>query len=734
MVKGYDEETQKFKIGVILSGDITDIGYNFMVNQARVDMEKLYENVFTKSKSYIMGPGPTIKACTEFVNEKYDLIIGSSFEHIDGIFECAKTYPNSKFLARGVEAAANYPNIGFIGFNPSVGHYLMGYYSALFSKKGVIGNVSPGLPSFSYATVNAYYLGAIAANPNTKVVSIETGSWFDRDLAIGATKKLFEEGCDVICQTQDDASVPETAIEAGGFGLGTSGFPIGTYLGQQIGGSIIYNLTNCFSLFTKMVLDNTWEQKVFYGDIGDTMSMGDYSSRINPSVIAKVEVEIERLLNVTKEKGRSAQPYYCQDLNKEMFPNDPQVQKTGCISEDQLFLSPLIYSTVKNLGSYTIEPKHVTYSSVLYGFSITVAVFGLITVLMLVGIYMFKDTKIIRSASPIFCMAILVGGLTVYAGIIVWVQDPNTALCRARVWLISLGYTIMISCMVVKNFRIWLIFDNPLLRKLKITNSKLFPYIAAIMCLNCVILAIYTGIGDIRSERSFGQDGLDRYSYLNTCKQNRSGNILLYILLIYHGISLLVGCFVSWKIRVVDIREFNESKPIANTLYAIGFCLFIIIPLMVSKQSLEGQNIIICASALFTTTSSLIILFLPKFWRLYTKGLDADPFSSSSTMSFAASVSKKVPSSSNYHTGHTAGNSGGNAGNSKSNVEVEMDSVSETSDDSDLPARLSPQQIQQIQQGTSAQPSAENLNTTEQNANGGNSDPNVVGDDESNQV
>ncbi|EFA83418.1 G-protein-coupled receptor family 3 protein [Heterostelium album PN500] len=610
-------------LAVMLSGVVGDLGFNYMVNIARVNTERqlnlrgtlLLENILTEN---------TVDTVEGLVKKNYQLIICSSFDHTGGCYKMAAKYKNVNFLLRDIPcqkvgdgSCNNLPsNVGTIMMDLGFPQYIIGYIAGLVSKNHSVGIVVPGLPTFSYSTANAFMIGVTKAVadyglPASKVYTVETGSWLDVDRERGATQKLIDLNVDVIGMSSDDLTVQQVAIENGAYTFGTSGYPVFNVLGESILTSVLTDWTATFINATRMVMNGNWSSYSWQGEYstGD-LTMDIYSHIVDNVTMSRIQQE---LTNIRTSVNQTIQPYNCHILYKQSgYP----VDSNNCVPYQSLLDSPTLLKGIEGLGLYEIPVVHKPIGrSITLGFSITTGIVAFVAVLMLLGVIIFKSTKILKSASPVFCMAIIVGGLLVFSGIIIWVQEPDTSLCRAR-------------------------YCNPRLKRLKITNKTLLPYILALIILNCIILAVMTGIGKIESIRSFGTDGLSTYQYRNMCDQKLSGNIVLYILLGYHGIMLLVGCFVSWKIRIVEIPEFNESKPIANTLYAISFCLFIIIPLIVSQNGLDSQVIVICASALFTTASSLVILFVPKFWRLYTKGVNADPFSSSSTNTFVASVGK----------------------------------------------------------------------------------------------
>ncbi|GAM18600.1 hypothetical protein SAMD00019534_017750 [Acytostelium subglobosum LB1] len=631
------------KAALLLSGNFRDVGFNYACNQAFMEMESALQlNGRTRVVNDINSYEQTTDAINALIRDGFNFIIGSSIEHMGSLNDNAPKNPDAFFLVRWMTTPAA-PNIRNIFIDFGIGHYLQGYFAALQTKTQQIGIITPGPPAFGYVTANSFYLGAMAYNDKVKVHSIETGSWNpDIEIAEGATNYLIDLGVDVLTNSQDDLTVQQVASLRNTTSFGTSGASISKLLGSTILTSIITNWAPCYLAAAKDIVEGNWNHPTgLYNNIGvyfGTLAEGGikldtpYSYMVSNDTISKMDTLMTKLKNISQED----QPYTFNPIYAESPYNSSR------LNEFILLKSEFLLPGVVNHHRYVIPPtEYKVTNSIKYGFSITAGIVGFLALLIMIALVIFRKTNIMRSASPLFCILIVFGGMLIYTGVILWVQDPTAALCRARVWMLSLGYTILLGNMVIKNFRIWLIFDNPHLKRLKITNAKLFPWLCGIVLINCTILAAWTGVGEINANPFYGFEGIRQYDYRTVCDSNHDGNTVLYILLIYHAVLLVIGCFVSWKIRVVDISEFNESKPIANTLYAISFCLFIIIPLMVAQQNYDGKIIIICASAIFTTASALAILFVPKFWRLYTKGLDADPFSSSKSLSFGNSTMQR---------------------------------------------------------------------------------------------
>ena len=78
----------------------------------------------------------------------------------------------------------------------------------------------------------------------------------------------------------------------------------------------------------------------------------------------------------------------------------------------------------------------------------------------------FVTTPIIRIASPVFCGIIFLGGWMQLAAAYTYLQKPTDATCMVPVWLEMVGFVMMLSAIVVKNYRLWKMFK---------TTHKFFP-------------------------------------------------------------------------------------------------------------------------------------------------------------------------------------------------------------------------------------------------------------------
>ncbi|KAN0029271.1 hypothetical protein ACTFIV_011154 [Dictyostelium citrinum] len=624
---------KEFKMLTLLTAQVDDLGFNNMINQGRIEVAKGM-NIEDSRLLVVDGYNETFNQLLPIVqNDNIDLVICSSSGHLQACRAIAEMYIDSttiktQFLVRGSSLPTK--NLIYISYNYASANYISGYFSALFSKTGKIGFVSPGAAANNNDSfVYAFWIGARQVNPNIKFYYYNIGNYLDVDKTVAATNDLLDLGCDVVGNTLDDFSTGDASIARGFSAIGTNGFPQRHVYGENVIYSYSYNWTKYFLPIAESVKSGNTNNSQWYADFNFDENKNffhlDYGFEVNQDILDKMNTEIDYL----KRTDRFSHPYYCNDLipqyaNENGFKLvniDNITLPIGCISHQTFLQINKPFPGMTYLGNYKIKLVEVEFSqSVQYGFSITTGVLIAIAIIMMIGIVKYKGTPSIRSASPIFLNFILAGGIIVYIGIIVWVGPASNHQCNARLWLVTLGFSTLIGSLVVKNFRIWLIFDNPELKSISITNYQLFPWVGACLVINIILMAILTSVGDLREIDAQGIDSLGKYEFMKVCKMNSSGASTLYTILAYFAALLLVGVFVSWKIRIVDIQEFNESKAIANTLYAISFCLFVIVPLMISPQDKQSETIVLCTAGLFITTAALLIVFTPKFWRVFTLG------------------------------------------------------------------------------------------------------------------
>ncbi|WP_417719434.1 BMP family lipoprotein [Salipiger sp.] len=153
------------------------------------------------------------QALRRFAEAGFNPVVTTGFSMSSPIASVAADYPDTKFVTiDGFVDPGEHPNVLSILFSEHEGSYLVGMMAAMASESGTVGFVGgmdiPLIRKFACG----YAQGALAVNPDAKVISNMTGTtpaaWNDPVKGSELTKAQISQGADVIYAA------------AGGTGLG----------------------------------------------------------------------------------------------------------------------------------------------------------------------------------------------------------------------------------------------------------------------------------------------------------------------------------------------------------------------------------------------------------------------------------------------------------------------------------------------------------------------------------
>ncbi|MGH1355753.1 MAG: BMP family lipoprotein [Thalassovita sp.] len=165
------------------------------------------------------------QALRRFAEAGANPIITMGFGMADPLSSVAPDYPDTKFVAVDV-TWLDVPNIRQIGFAEHEGSYLVGMLAAMASKSGTVGFVGGmDIPLIRHFACG-YAQGAMAVNPDTKIVANMTGTtpaaWNDPVKGSELTKAQISQGADVIYAAAGGTGVGvlQTAADEGILSIG----------------------------------------------------------------------------------------------------------------------------------------------------------------------------------------------------------------------------------------------------------------------------------------------------------------------------------------------------------------------------------------------------------------------------------------------------------------------------------------------------------------------------------
>ncbi|MEG0941775.1 MAG: BMP family ABC transporter substrate-binding protein [Oscillospiraceae bacterium] len=213
-----------FKVGVVMIGDESDMGYNYNHVVGIKEMQK--ELGLTDDQIIYKANTPEGSECETAIRELVEagckVIFANSFGHEAYMVEVAAEYPDIQFChATGFKSATdeldNTHNY-FAAIHEA--RYLAGIAAGLKTANNHLGYVAAKPFAEVISGFTAFYLGAKSVNPDVTMDVIYTNEWSDATLEAQAAQALIDGGCDVISQHSDTTAPATTAEKNGVFQVG----------------------------------------------------------------------------------------------------------------------------------------------------------------------------------------------------------------------------------------------------------------------------------------------------------------------------------------------------------------------------------------------------------------------------------------------------------------------------------------------------------------------------------
>ncbi|KAL0279151.1 UNVERIFIED_CONTAM: hypothetical protein PYX00_000765 [Menopon gallinae] len=170
----------------------------------------------------------------------------------------------------------------------------------------------------------------------------------------------------------------------------------------------------------------------------------------------------------------------------------------------------------------------------------------------------YGNVKVVRAASPVLLRFITLGAFFIYCTPIVMYPTPNLGTCTLRVWLREIGFSLTYGALMLKTWRISVIFHVRSAKPIRITDFDLLKRLGMIVGVFCVFLIIRTLVAP--PVVITGRTADDLKAYL--CRTDWWD----------HSFTSLEVLFLIWGIRLCIVvrkapSEFNESRFISMAIY-----------------------------------------------------------------------------------------------------------------------------------------------------------------------
>ncbi len=246
------------KVGFITVGPKDDWGYNYAHDQGRLEVDKnMGKEVETTIVEKIPEGAEVERVMERMIADGTKLIFPTSYGYLDPALRVAERHPEVVFMHCG--GFKNSKNLGTYFAYIHEPMYVAGFVAGKTTKTNKMGFVAAHPIPQVLRNINAFALGARAANPKATVSVVWTNNWYDPAKEAEATNGLIDQGADVVSMHQDSPiTVVQTAEKRGVYTVGyhadVSQFaPKGWLTGAR------WNWGPLYTQIAKSVQDGSWK-------------------------------------------------------------------------------------------------------------------------------------------------------------------------------------------------------------------------------------------------------------------------------------------------------------------------------------------------------------------------------------------------------------------------------------------------------------------------------------------
>lgn len=238
----------------------------------------------------------------DYASKGYDIIFGTTFEHMDPLLNVAKDYPNIKFEhCSGFKTGTNMRNYFERMYQ---GEYLAGYMAGLMGFKNVGTVATQPIPE-PIRGINAFTIGlkkgldeaGISYDPEKLNTVVWLKSWRDAANETILAETLVARKHDLIRQMADTPDSAAAACAAGTPAIGY-GEDVAQYGADCALVSTTWNWGQWYVKVVEQVMNNSWTNEPYWGGMeDDAIQLASFNPAVPKEVQDKVLAEQEKLKN-----------------------------------------------------------------------------------------------------------------------------------------------------------------------------------------------------------------------------------------------------------------------------------------------------------------------------------------------------------------------------------------------------------------------------------------------------
>ncbi len=290
----------KLKVAFALLSTIHDMGWTTAHYNGIEYLKRELKNQVAVDYTENVQAADTERVVRNYAKSGYDIIFGTTFEHMDPMLMVAKDFPNTVFEhCSGYKTAKN---MGTYFARMEQAEYLAGYMAGLMGFKNVGTVATQPIPE-PIRGINAFTLGLRRGlkegnhphDPAKVNTVVWLKKWLDPINEVVLAETLINQQHDLIRQMADTPDSARTAcykkVPAVGYGLDVTKFGADCALA-----STMWNWGPYYVDAVKRVMNRTWKpQEIYWGFQENLILLSPFHSSVPKPVQDKVLAELKKM-------------------------------------------------------------------------------------------------------------------------------------------------------------------------------------------------------------------------------------------------------------------------------------------------------------------------------------------------------------------------------------------------------------------------------------------------------
>ncbi|KAF9148954.1 hypothetical protein BG015_009276, partial [Linnemannia schmuckeri] len=243
---------------------------------------------------------------------------------------------------------------------------------------------------------------------------------------------------------------------------------------------------------------------------------------------------------------------------------------------------------------------------------VSIAALMTLVCIIMIGIVLWKrHNPVIKASSPCFCILELIGIIMLCASVPMKMGTTTGPICYTNALTFMGGINLILSAIVVKNYRVYRIFSNVYSNKIVMKDTVLLKHAGVLFLTTMSATLIYLAVARPRVVYFPIDPSSTAYICLPTNGDNIPGSIQM-VMAIPTAFVLGFAWFLAYKTRGVS-ANWNEAKAISYVVYNLVFtALIYTASTLLYRTMYRPSTIIQDVVILYAGLVCLIVLFVPK--------------------------------------------------------------------------------------------------------------------------